>query len=254
MNPQPLRSSPAWRGPRACTGRCSIRKTLKIGSFPDKTKTKAEPFTYPCTRLLPSMTVGFHTKGVCSIRQKGGIRCGSVLAPGVDPAGVLSSPTPPPSKSCCEGKSRCCCGASAREAAPGGGMWRRAHARHPLRAFVQMSERSGRWTCACVGAEAALVLPSTPPAPESQPSAWLGCTISGRCCVSWKETSAAAETVVWMVRACPRWCFGMFMCTSVVKNKGPADGIVGMSVTGQGKVAAEPSAGSLHLPSALSSA
>lgn len=170
------------------------------------------------------MTVAFHTKGVCSIRQKGGIRCGSVLAPGVDPAEVLSSPTPPPSKSCCEGKSRCCCGASAREAAPGGGMWRRAHARHPLRAFVQMSERSGRWTCACVGAEAALVLPSTPPAPESQPSAWLGCTISGRCCVSWKETSA-----------------------------GPGVGIVGMSVTGQGKVA-EPSAGSLHLPSALSSA
>lgn len=73
---------------------------------------------------------------VCSTRQKGGVRCGSVRAPSVDPAEVLGSLIPPQSKSWCEGKSRCCCGPSAREAVPGAGMWKRAHALHPLRVLL----------------------------------------------------------------------------------------------------------------------
>lgn len=68
----------------------------------------------------------------CSTRRKGGIRCGSVRAPSVDPAEVLSSLTPQQSKSWCEGKSRCCCGPSAREAVPGEGMWKGAHACTPV--------------------------------------------------------------------------------------------------------------------------
>lgn len=84
-------------------------------------------------------------KRVCSTRQKGGVRCGSVRAPGVDPAEVLGSLTPPQSKSWCEGKSRCCCGPSAREAVPGAGMWKRAHARHPLRVLLG---GIGGWRCA----------------------------------------------------------------------------------------------------------